>query len=396
MIRAAIAVVLISVLAGCSSLPRSGPSDRRIVGSAAAALTVDSRATTVQYALVDLTPSVIAQVPDYTVSSLYKSFGLSHGGPGAIAIGVGDQVQVTIYESSDGGLFIPEGGGGSSGNFVSLPAQIVSSSGVITVPFAGAIKARGLTVPQLEEAIRDRLAARAIEPQVIVSLSRRTASEVTVLGDVASSQKISISEAGERVLDVIARAGGITKPPYETFVSITRNGRKGQVYFNTLAENSRENIYVVPGDLVVVESSKRSFTAFGSTGLTGEFNFGAESIYLDTAVAKAGGLSDGRANPRQVFLYREEERGVLQAMGVDLRAFPPQQSVIATVYRANFTDPASFFLARRFAMRNADVIYISNADSVELTKFLGLVNLGGGTVTTVNGAVLSTQQVVNN
>jgi polysaccharide export outer membrane protein len=49
--------------------------------------------------------------------------------------------------------------------------------------------------------------------------------------------------------------------------------------------------------------------------------------------------------------------------------------MIPTIYRANFTDPSSFFYARKFEMRNGDVIYISNAGGVELTKFLSLLGL---------------------
>jgi polysaccharide export outer membrane protein len=79
---------------------------------------------------------------------------------------------------------------------------------------------------------------------------------------------------------------------------------------------------------------------------------------------------DFRANPGQVFLYRLEHREVLERLKVDLRAFPPEQVMIPVVYRANFRDPSSFFFAQSFPMRHKDVIYVSNADSVEVTKFL--------------------------
>jgi len=55
---------------------------------------------------------------------------------------------------------------------------------------------------------------------------------------------------------------------------------------------------------------------------------------------------------------------------VDLRAFPAEQVVIPVIYRANFRDPSSFFFAQSFPMRHKDVIYVSNADAVEVSKFL--------------------------
>jgi polysaccharide export outer membrane protein len=77
-----------------------------------------------------------------------------------------------------------------------------------------------------------------------------------------------------------------------------------------------------------------------------------------------------RANPGQVFLYRLEHRRMLERLKVDLRAFPPEQIMIPVIYRANFRDPSSFFFTQAFPMRHKDVIYVSNADAVEVGKFL--------------------------
>jgi polysaccharide export outer membrane protein len=37
-------------------------------------------------------------------------------------------------------------------------------------------------------------------------------------------------------------------------------------------------------------------------------------------------------------------------------------------------DPGSFFAVQQFAMQDKDIIYISNADSVEVVKFLNVLN----------------------
>jgi hypothetical protein len=41
---------------------------------------------------------------------------------------------------------------------------------------------------------------------------------------------------------------------------------------------------------------------------------------------------------------------------------------------ANFRDPSSYFFAQQFPMRNKDVIYASNAESVEVVKFIAYAN----------------------
>ncbi len=69
-----------------------------------------------------------------------------------------------------------------------------------------------------------------------------------------------------------------------------------------------------------------------------------------------------------MYLYRGEPREVAERLGVDCSKF--QGPIIPVIYHVNFRDPSGYFLAQTFEIRNKDVIYISNAASVETTKFL--------------------------
>lgn len=310
--------------------------------------------------------------------SFFKSFGNRRGPPAAIRVGVGDVVQVSIFESSAGGLFIPAEAGSRPGNFVTFPAQTVDRTGTISVPFAGEVQAAGRSLTEIQKDIEARLAKRAVEPQAVVSLAEQNASEVAVVGDVVSgANKFKIRPAGERVLDILSRAGALKYPGYELFVTLQRGKEKATVYFPTLVSNPEENIYVAPGDVLYVYREQQKFIALGAlgstgqtSGLTGLYPFEQERLSLNEAVAKAGGLLDNRANPGQVFLYRMEYRDTLEKLKVDLKKFPRDQKFIPTIYRANFRDPSSFFFAQGFPMRHKDIIYVTNADSVEMTKFL--------------------------
>ncbi|WP_237153785.1 polysaccharide biosynthesis/export family protein [Oryzibacter oryziterrae] len=347
-----------------------------MVSGAKATVTQSGKQSGLDYALVDLSKDVLPYFefePQYPLSS----FGAVRGGPTALPLGVGDLVSVTIFESQSGGLFIPSDAGSRAGNFISIPSQTVDSSGNISIPYAGQIHVAGRTPIAAQHEIESRLANRAIEPQAIISLETSRSSEVSVLGDVHAPKKFSVSPNGDRVLDAIAQGGGLSEPAVETYVTLQRHGRKATVLFDTLVNNPSENIYLLPGDTVYVNRERRTYLAFGATGESNRFDFEEADLTFGEALAKAGGLNDNRADPSQVFLFRTESRDLLAKIGVDVSRF--QGTQIPVVFRANLRDPSAFFVTQKFPMKDKDILYISNAASVELTKILDLVNSASST-----------------
>jgi polysaccharide export outer membrane protein len=393
--------------ASCSDLPVSGPYDGAIVQGAATAAVRSPQSVAYDYALVDLDACVVSHIHDIDGGSFFASFGRGKGPAPAVLVGPGDILQVTIFESKSGGLFIPSDSGTRPGNYVTLPPMTVDFNGFINVPYGGAIRAAGKPVQIIEREIEERLADRAIEPKVVVAIAEQNASTVAVVGDVNQARKVRITQNGERILDMIAQAGGPHYPGYETYVTLQRDGRRATIYFNALVAHPEENIFASPGDTIYVYREPRRFVAFGAvgvavgvgassalTGLSSLFTFDQDRLTLAEGVGKAGGLLDYRSNPAQVFLYRLELRSALADMGVDLSKFPPDQKLIPTVYRANFRDPSSYFFAQQFPMRNKDVIYASNADSIEVVKFIGYANaITGGISSTAVDAALTRQGV---
>jgi polysaccharide export outer membrane protein len=70
-------------------------------------------------------------------------------------------------------------------------------------------------------------------------------------------------------------------------------------------------------------------------------------------------------------------------MGVDISGF--EQHDVPTIYRANFRKPDSFFMAKNFKLRDGDVVYVSNADSVAVSKFFGLATSVTGNTVQLDG-----------
>lgn len=341
-------------------MPSSGPQSMDIRSGQNAA--PDS----LPYALVRLNPDVVQILSRYT-PRLSTAFA-NRTPPKAFRFGIGDIVSVTIFEAAAGGLFIPAEASVRPGNFVVIPNQAVDEAGNITVPYAGAVRASGRTPAEIQRAVVDALKNRAIEPQVVVSLVEQRTSLISVLGDVKASGRFPASPSGERIVDVIARAGGPASQGYDMWVTLERQGHRASVPFGALVYEPANNIFVLPADIVYLYNQPQTFVAFGAAGNQGQFKFDAWRISLAEAVGKVGGLSDGQADPGSVFLYRGETREVARQIGVDITRY--EGPIIPVIYQVNLRDPSGYFLTQSFEMRNKDVVFVSNAAAVETTKFL--------------------------
>jgi polysaccharide biosynthesis/export protein len=376
-----LSIAMAGLLASCTSLPRSGPDQRDVSADATVKVGTDDRKVGIDYALVDINKAVLDHISTTAEGSLRGGFGASRDGVPDIVLGVGDVVQVSVFEAQAGGLFIPADAGARPGNYITLPSQTVDRQGNLTVPYAGTVRAAGKPVHDVQIEIASRLANRAIEPQVVISVSESRSMEASVLGDVNSPKKITLSPAGERVLDVISEAGGLSAPAAETSISLQRRGKQAEVSYNTLARNSAENIYVQPGDTILVRREKRTFLAFGVTGQSGSFDFEDSNLMLGDGLAKAGGLLDDKAEPQSVLLYRTVKKSFLARLGVDTTRFTSDE--VPVIFRANLRDPSGFFAVQKFPMQNKDVLYVSTSDAVELTKFLTILNSATSSVSNV-------------
>lgn len=378
-------------VASCTALPSSGPTDGAIESKAASVVKHDDAASSFDYVLVEIKKPILSYFDKTFVTSFAKGFS-GGGGIPATTLGVGDVVQVTVFEAQAGGLFIPQDAGSRPGNYITLPAQTVDRKGLITVPYAGEIKVAGRPVAEVQSEIQSRLANRAIEPQVVINTTTSRSGNISVLGDVNNPAQISLSPAGERVLDVIARAGGLSASGVESYVTIERRGKKQTALFKTIVDNPSENIYIQPGDTVYVNRERRTYEVFGAANSNGRVNFEESNLSLGEALGQVGGLLDSRADPGQVFLYRHVDRKTMEQMGADISRFSDDS--IPVVFRANLRDPDAFFALQKFRMQDKDILYIANSKSTEISKFLTLVNGISDTTSNVPGNALSVRNTV--
>lgn len=358
---------------GCKAVPNSGPDDREIAKQATVHYqSPDKPLSGLNYLLVDLSSDFVDRMAVVKPVTFSRGFGASRSARPALPLGIGDVVQLSLFESSAGGLFIPEDAGSRPGNYITLPSQTIQSDGMLKVPYAGNVAAAGRPVADVQAEVERRLASRAIEPQAVITIQESKSSQVSVLGDVRNGTRLSLDPGGERVLDAISRAGGLSSPGAETNITLQRRGTTATVLFDELVANPKENIFLYPGDIIYANRERRTFLAFGASGLNGRIDFEESDLTLAEAVGKAGGLLDSRADPGQVFIYRQIPSAELSRLGLS----PPAvtRASYPVIFRANMRNPSAFFLAQNFPMADKDILYVSNADMVEVTKFLQFIN----------------------
>lgn len=288
----------------------------------------------------------------------------------AVELGPGDVVELSIWEAPPASLF----GAMSSDIRPSMmtshnnvfPEQMVTELGDISVPFVGSVKVGGRSPREVEAEIKTRLKGKANLPQVLLRVIHNNTSNVTIVGEVTTSTKMPLTARGERLLDALAAAGGTKQAISKISLQVTRDEKVRTLPLDLIIRDAKQNIRLQPGDVITSLFQSQSFTVLGATGKNEEINFEASGISLAQALARAGGLNDAKADSSGVFLFRYERRP-----GSDDHRYP-------VIYQLDMRAPAAFFLAQKFKVEDRDLLYVANAGSVELQKFLSIVSAATG------------------
>src|SRR3984893_15624565 len=125
-------IVASALLPGCMLFPVTGPTSEAVVANAAASLRSNAA---LPYTLVDVSADTIGLLSQPNLISFKGAFPDKRPKPTQV-VGVGDVLNMSIFEAAPGGLFTPATAAGARpGNFVDLPAQKVYQKGSIYGPY---------------------------------------------------------------------------------------------------------------------------------------------------------------------------------------------------------------------------------------------------------------------
>lgn len=368
--RAAALIVLVSLVANCG-LPRSGPNKREVFAGS-----VQKEGDAFIVSVNDRVTRATAVTP---VLGFTSSF-VNAGRIGSDTIRPGDVLGLTVYENVDDGLLA------NPGQATSVLEEVqVDGSGFIFVPYAGRIRAAGNTPERVRQIITEKLDAQTPDPQVLVRRLAGDGSTVSVIGGVGAQGVYPIERPTRTLSAMLAQAGGINIEPEIAQITVTRGSHSSKVWFEDIYSNPRLDIALRGGDKILVQEDTRAFSVLGATGSQNRVPFQSQTLSAIEAIAQVGGLNTNLADPTGVFVFRTEPEEIANAVlgRNDLRGAQ------RFVYLLDLTEPNGMFQARDFAIRDDDLVYVTEAPYTQFRKVLSAIT---GTIQPINGLNSLAQQ----
>jgi polysaccharide export outer membrane protein len=219
-------------------------------------------------------------------------------------VGEGDLLQVTVFDHPD----------------LQTTAR-VSREGQIRFPLVGQVAVKGLTVPQVVDALTQALGGGyLIDPQVSVTVQEYRKNKSSIIGKVNRPGQYEF-QGHMTFLELLSRAGGLAPDAGSQPVVKRKSGsesiRSGDLVIDLkalIAEgDTYRDIEIMDGDTVTVTEAGTVFVT-GEVRRPGEYRF-EEGMTLIRALTLAGGLTERAAGDQVKIIRTEEGREVVVDVG---------------------------------------------------------------------------------
>nr|WP_256474164.1 polysaccharide biosynthesis/export family protein [Lutimaribacter sp. EGI FJ00013] len=295
-------------------------------------------------------------------------------GPQDNTIQHGDTLNIVIWDSNENSLLAPDGA-----KTVRLDEVVVSSRGMVFVPYIGDLNVTNLTVSQAREKIQTALEPSVPSVQVQINQTAGKANSVDLVAGVANPGTYPLPDRNSTIQSMLAQGGGISTQLQNPLVQLQRAGRNYQIRADQLFATPSANVVMRGGDQIVVQEDDRYFTALGATGTEQLVQFERESITVIEALSIIGGINDNRANPRGVLILREYPEKAL-------RSDESGPTLPQTVFTFDLTTADGLFAARNFNVNPKDTLLATESSVTAARTVLGLIGSVFGVVNTASNA----------
>jgi polysaccharide export outer membrane protein len=216
-------------------------------------------------------------------------------------LGAGDVVRVTVYQNPD----------------LTVETRI-TENGSISFPLLGAVVIGGRTVSAAERGIADGLRNGNFvrQPQVTVTLLQVRAHQASVLGQVNRPGRYPLEQAGMRLTDLLAIAGGVAVGGSDIVVlSGTRAGAPLRVEVDLpmlFAAGGRDKDPLVENNDVVWVDRQPLVYIYGEVQRPGPLRLEREMTLMQ-ALATGGGLT-ARGTEKGIRVHRRADDGKVRVL----------------------------------------------------------------------------------
>lgn len=130
---------------------------------------------------------------------------------------------------------------------------VIGPDGQMSMPLIGNFRAIGLTIPGLEEVIKEKLRAFINDPVVNVQLLRNNSKQYTVMGGVLKSGAFPLLRP-TTILDAMAACGGFKDFANPKKIYLMRGSKKYPFNYNEVRKgiHTEQNITIEDGDYIYV------------------------------------------------------------------------------------------------------------------------------------------------
>lgn len=132
---------------------------------------------------------------------------------------------------------------------------LVDAAGNLNMPKVGSYHVEGLTIPQAEEELERVLGKWVVNPQITLKVLNM---QVTVLGEVNAPGNQHIDKERNTLVEVLGKAGDFGVYGDKRHVKVLRQNAQGtratEINLTQLSSFERDNIVILPGDVVFVPS----------------------------------------------------------------------------------------------------------------------------------------------
>ncbi|AOW13498.1 hypothetical protein LPB72_10780 [Hydrogenophaga crassostreae] len=135
----------------------------------------------------------------------------------------------------------------------------VLPDGSITFPLAGRVEVVGLSTPEVEARVAEKLKKYIPVPVVTVAITATDGNRVYVLGKVVNPGAVTLSSPETTVLQMLSQVGGLDRFADGNSIRVLRKSPEGNsrilpVRYDDLIKGSQleTNVVLMPGDTILV------------------------------------------------------------------------------------------------------------------------------------------------